>query len=205
MDKQRATQQKTIPRNTWHRTRYAFHEAGHAVAGHVIGRCISEVSIVADRGRGYRGYCAFNAYAEDFQSLPQWRDGSKNPECTTIMYAGTIAMAILCEQRDWKYERWRGVDKADFDMIYLWSLEMFGENTDRAHAMQRACQKQAREILIHHWRAVEALASVLVAQGKVTGGEAHRLIQHVIDANVTDWRMQTWNTNIRPAHISWVP
>jgi len=121
------------------------------------------------------------------------------------MYAGTIAMAILCERRGWKYERWRGVDKADFDMIYLWSLEMFGEDTDQAHALQRACQKQAREILIPHWSAVEALSAVLVAQGKVTGGEAHRIIQHAIDANVTDWRMETWNTNIRPVHISWVP
>ncbi len=127
MSRQRETQQKTWPRKTWHRTRYAFHEAGHAVVGHMIGRCISEVSIVADRGRGYRGYCAFNAYAEDLQGMPQWRDGGKNPECTTIMYAGTVAMAILCEQRGWKYERWRGVDKADFDMIYLWSWRCLGK------------------------------------------------------------------------------
>ena len=195
------TQQKTPQRNTWHRTRYAFHEAGHAIVGHVIGRCISEVTTVGDRGRGYRGYCAFNAYAEDLQGLPQWRDGSKNPECTTIMYAGTVATAILCEQRGWKYERWRGVDKADFDMIYLWSSEMFGEDTDRAHAMQRACQKRAREILNCHWNAVETLAAVLVAQGRVSGGEAHHIIQRAIDANVTDWRMGTWNTNIRPVHI----
>jgi hypothetical protein len=106
MNKQSLKPQQAQQKN-WHHTLYAHHETGHAVVGHVIGRCIAEVSIVADIARGYRGYCAFtfNAFAEDVQGRPQWRDGSKNPECTTIMYAGTVAMAILCEQRGWKYER----------------------------------------------------------------------------------------------------
>ena len=178
----------------WHCTRYAFHEAGHAVVGHVIGRCISEVTIVAASGRGYRGYCDFNAFAEDVQGLPQWRDGSKNPECTTILYAGTVAMAILCEQRSWKYEHWRGCDKADFDMIYLWSIERFGKDEDQARVMQQACRERAHEILIQYWKAVEALAAALLVQGKVSGREAHHIIQQAIDASVTDWRMERWNT-----------
>lgn len=115
--KQRVSSKPEIrQQNTFHRTRYAFHEAGHAVVGHVIGRCISEISIVGDRARGYRGYCAFDALEEAWQGLPQWGDGSKNPECTTIMYAGTIALRILCEQSGWNYQRWRGIDKADFDL-----------------------------------------------------------------------------------------
>jgi len=43
---------RTSQHNQWHRIRYAYHEAGHAVVGHVIGRCISEVSIVAEKDRG---------------------------------------------------------------------------------------------------------------------------------------------------------
>ena len=36
---------------------HAYHEAGHALVGHVIGRCIEEVSI-AMRYDGYGGYVA---------------------------------------------------------------------------------------------------------------------------------------------------
>jgi hypothetical protein len=177
-------------RQHWHRLLDAFHEAGHAVVGHIIGRCIAEVSIVREK---QQGYCVFNAFAEDTHGFPQWHDGSKNPECTTILYAGTVAMAILCEQRGWQYERWRGSDRADFDLIALWSLERFAENEEQAHAMQQACRKQAERILRQHWQAVAVLASALLAQETVIGNEAHRIIQHVIDATVTDWRMGTWH------------
>jgi hypothetical protein len=196
MKREQVLQQKKERRNG-HLIRYAFHEAGHAVVAHVIGRCVAEVSIIRDRAREYRGYCLYNAFAEDVYGLPQWRDGTKNPECTTIMYAGTIAMQVLCEQRGWNYEHWRSIDTADFDDIYLWSLEMF-DNDEQRHAMQKECQRQARDIVICHWKAVETLAATLLAKGKVNGWEAHILIQQTIDATVTDWRMGIWNT--APSH-----
>jgi hypothetical protein len=45
--------------------------------------------------------------------------------------------------------------------------------------MQNASWNQSREILTRYWNMVEALATVLVAQGEVSGGEAHRIIQQV--------------------------
>ena len=63
MNRQRVAQQETQQKN-WHHTLYATHEAGHAVVGYVIGRCIAEVSIVADKARGY---CVFSAFVEDPQ------------------------------------------------------------------------------------------------------------------------------------------
>jgi hypothetical protein len=69
-------------------------------------------------------------FAEVMQEFPQWQDGYPNPERVTIMYAGTIALSMLCEQQGWKYERWRGIDKADFDNIYLWSIEMYGDDDE---------------------------------------------------------------------------
>ncbi len=41
---------------------YAYHEAGHAVVGHIVGRMIALVSI--QKGKGYRGGCLFDAFAE---------------------------------------------------------------------------------------------------------------------------------------------
>jgi len=168
-------------------SRYAYHEAGHAIVGHIIGRCISEISILADTDRDYKGYCAFDVFHEDMQGFPQWRDGSKNPECTTIMYAGTIALRVLCEIRGWNYQHWRGIDHADFDAIYLCSLEM-GLSDDELLAMEQRCQQQARDILTSHWNAVEALAAALLERGRLLGTEAHEMIRQTLGETSADWR-----------------
>lgn len=167
------------------------------MAGHVFGRCLSEVSLHANRAKGYKGYCAFDEFAERWQGLLQWCAGSQNPERITVLYAGTVAMRLICEQRGWKYERWRGCDKGDFDQIYLRSLEMVADE-EVQQAMQRGCRKQAQAILEEHWPAVEALAAVLVTQGRLRGWEAHRLIQQAIDASITDWRMEAHSSRELP-------
>lgn len=131
----------TRKQNTWHLIRYAYHEAGHAVVGHVIGRYIAEISIVSDRERGYRGYCAFDAFAEDVHGRSQWQKDSKNRELLTILYAGTIAMAMICQWRGWKYKHWKGCDKADLEYIDQLSLEMFESNEQR-RTVQEECQQQ---------------------------------------------------------------
>lgn len=33
---------------------FAYHEAGHAVVGHAIGRCIEEISILSHQKEGYK-------------------------------------------------------------------------------------------------------------------------------------------------------
>jgi hypothetical protein len=58
----------------------------------------------------------------------------------------------------------------------------------------QACSDQADRILTLHWNAVEALASVLLAQGTIDGWEAHTIIQQAIDPTIMDWRMDAWNT-----------
>lgn len=187
-----AERPKKTQRNTFHSTRYAYHETGHAVVGHVIGRCIAEISIKSDRTRGYKGYCAFDAFAEDVHGFPQWRDGSKNPECISILYAGTVAFKILSEQRGWKYEHWRGSEKADFDTIFLWSLEMFParDEDEKRQALYTACRQQAEHILTSNWCAVEALATALLKDGRLTGNKAHAIIQQALGETGHDWRLE---------------
>lgn len=77
------------------RVHYAYHEAGHALVGHVIGRVIEEVSI-AMRDDGYGGYCRFNPFIEDANDHPEWRDDLGNPELITIYYAGMLATVYAC-------------------------------------------------------------------------------------------------------------
>jgi hypothetical protein len=192
MESIQLTNQKTKRRSSWHLTRYAFHEAGHAVAGHAIGRYIAEVSIRSETGRGYRGYCAFDAFVESMNNRLQWQKGSHNPDLITILYAGTLAMSVICDHYGWKYEHWRGCDKADFDTIYRLSLEMFPDDEQR-QAVQKVCRSQAWDILTRHWSAVTLLASHLLEQGRITGGEAHKIIRQAIGEKDDDWRLKAWD------------
>src|SRR5215471_19866383 len=90
---------------------YAYHEAGHAVVGHVIGRLIALVSIKHESS--YQGFCRFDAYAESTHHHDQWQKGRHNPELLTILYAGTVAVSLRCEQRGWDYEVLRSSDLQD--------------------------------------------------------------------------------------------
>ena len=71
---------------------HAYHEAVHALVGHVIGQCLEEVSI-AMRSDGYGGYCRLNPFIEDANAHPEWRDDLGNPDLVTIYYAGMLATA----------------------------------------------------------------------------------------------------------------
>jgi hypothetical protein len=170
---------------------YACHEAGHAVVGYVIGRLIEEVSIVPDRTRGYKGYCRFSAFMEVANDRLQWQEGSTNPEIVTIFYAGTVATEIICRKHGWEYERVREGDQDDLDVIDQWCLETLAVQ-EECSAVKESCLAQARDILTHHWSAVDALAIELVVQGKVPGGEAHLIIRQAIGETGDDWRLETW-------------
>jgi len=97
---------------------------------------------------------------------------------------------MLCEARGWNYQRWRGVDKADFDAMYLWSLEMKLPDEELL-AMQRRCQQQAQDILTLHWEAVETLAAALLERDRLRGTEAHAMIRQALDETEADWRTES--------------
>jgi ATP-dependent Zn protease len=178
-------------RDTWHRIRYAYHEAGHAVVAHILGRLIAEVSILADWQSGYKGYCKFDALTESTHGKFQWQKHSRNPELITIKYAGTIAMSIICRKRGWNYERWRGCDRADFDYIYLWSLEAFDSDEQRLR-VQKACREQAREIIERYWYVVDELAASLLEKGVLSGREVYQIIRQAMGETGFDWRLEAY-------------
>lgn len=167
---------------------YATHEAGHAVVGHVIGRLIDEVSIVPSREYGYKGYCRFSTYTESLHNHHQWLKESANPELVTIQYAGTVAVEIICERHSWDYERWRRSDLADIFFIDEWCDETL-TNEKQPSRVKKVCYKQARDILLRHWDAVDMLSVDLLQLGWTPGNEAHRIIREALGETDDDWRL----------------
>jgi hypothetical protein len=162
---------------------YAYHEAGHAVVGHVIGRLIALVSV--RHAASYRGCCRFDSFAESTHHHDQWLKGRQNPELITILYAGAVAVSLLCKQRGWDDEVLRSGSLQDEAEIEQLSGEMFADDAQRAIALD-ACRKQASDLLTTHWNAVKALAGELLALQWLTGGEAHSIIGEALGEEQDD-------------------
>jgi len=185
MSKSSSQRQQTQRHDVFSLLPYAYHEAGHAVVGHAIGRLIAFVSI--KHATSYRGCCRFDAYAESTHHHEQWQKGRQNPELLTIFYAGTGAVSLLCEQRGWDYEALRTSDLQDRAEIEQLSGEIFGDDAERTMALD-ACRKQASDLLTTHWDAVETLAGALLALHWLTGTEAHAIIGEALGEEQGDWR-----------------
>ncbi len=169
----------------------AYHEAGHAVVGHLIGRYIQEISIVSGKGR-YRGYCRFNAFVEDMNLHPEWHETSKNPELITIYYAGMLAMAYICAVNEGIYEYLEGSEQSDLEKIDQLLLQIGSDEQQRSYLKDKRW-KQAQQRLSDHWDAVNTIATCLLEQSSLTGGEAHRMIRKSIGETTSDWRVEVWN------------
>lgn len=175
----------------------AYHEAGHALVGHVIGRVIEEVSI-AMRDDGYGGYCRFNAFIEDANNHPEWRDDRGNPELITIYYAGMLATAYACvpyvtyDEDESRVEYPRGSERDDLEQIQRLLTQM-GTNKQQRKTITDACWKRAQQILSEYWPTVDTLATVLLKRERLGGRAAHRLIWQTIGYPEADWRFQALN------------
>src|SRR5437588_1383162 len=173
MSRSSSQRQQTQRNDVFSLLPYAYHEAGHAIVGHAIGRLIALVSI--RHATSYRGCCRFDAYAESTHHHDQWQKGRQNPELLTILYAGTVAVSLLCEQRGWDYEVLRTSNLQDEAEIEQLSGEMFEDDAQRTMALD-TCRKQASDLLTTHWDAVKTLAGELLALQWLTGAEAHTII-----------------------------
>jgi hypothetical protein len=185
MSKSSSQSQQTQRHDAFSLLPYAYHEAGHAVVGHVIGRLIALVSI--KQATNYRGCCRFDAYAESTHHHDQWQKGHQNPELLTILYVGTVAVSLLCEQRGGDSEVLRTSSLQDEAEIEQLSKEMFADDAQRTMALN-SCRKQASELLTTHWNALKTLAGALLALQWLTGAEAYAIIGEALGEEQGDWR-----------------
>jgi hypothetical protein len=185
------------------RVHYAYHEAGHALVGHVIGRVLEEVSI-AMRDDGYGGNCRCNPFIEDANNHPEWRDGLGNPELITIYYAGMLAAAYACapyvtyDEEKSCVEYPQGSERDDLEHIHR-LLTQIETNEQQGETITDACWMRAQQILSEYWPAFDALVTALLKRERLGGSAAHRLIWQTIGYPEADWRFQALNLRQRRA------
>lgn len=170
----------------------AYHEAGHAVVGHVIGRCIESVTLL-DGEEGYGGYCRFSSYIEDANGHPEWKDRNGNPDLITIYYAGMLSTAHYCslylalDEAEDSVGYPEGSERADLEQIENIFFQIRTDKQQRK-AITDSCWVQAQKILSDYSDAVDKVAAALVKRGSLTGHAAHSLIWQTVGYPENDWR-----------------
>lgn len=174
---------------------HSYHEAGHAVAWHVVGGLIEEVSISSSQ-TGYGGYCRFGFLvppSDDQLSPDEWlQRGRIDPRTVTAYSAGMLAMAYYCASYGGEDEYLEGSERDDLEKINSLLLRLSSEEQERS-AIQEACWMEAQQILLDYWSAVQALATKLLKQRTLDGRDAHLIIWRTIGYPDADWRFGALN------------
>ena len=147
----------------------AYHEAGHAVTGYILGRNFFSVSITSE-GRS-AGRCYFAPRPEEFN--PWNRDSTTRRwleiEVITDL-AGGIAERIAT-----------GVDNLQgmaADVYSAIDTTTFVTNNETQRLAYLACaEERAESILRQHWAAVQALADALLRLGEIEYPQARAIIE----------------------------
>lgn len=134
----------------------AYHKAGHTVVGHVIGRCITEISITRQHS-GYGGYCRFHPLIEDANDHPEWRDELGNSDLITIYYAGMVATAYYCASYGGEDDYPEESEQDDLAKADALLLQLCSDEHER-ETMKNASWHQTQQILSNYRLAVQALA-----------------------------------------------
>ncbi len=183
-------------RSSWHRLRYAYHEAGHAVLGHWFGRCLAEVSIVPDTAteeffeHGLRGHCLFDIFAEADHAVLGWQPGDRNPALIAILFGGVYASVNACDEHGWQVHHWNhgfGRDVAAIEHV----IERMDIPDGEREAVKAEQEQLALDLVLEFWPAIAHLARTLAERGKLAGHEAHDLIQEILGPAHADWRMES--------------
>jgi ATP-dependent Zn protease len=159
----------------------AYHEAGHAVVGHALGRLIKEVSIepsAAARAETPQvsGYCEFDSEAEETHGITQWGPRSDHPHSIAVMLAGAVAYVRLCHERGWGITEQLSGTGHDVQAAEFASMRMSRTELGRKRLFNRE-ERRAIEVVTEQWEVVEAVAEALLTHGTLGRDDVPRIIQ----------------------------
>jgi hypothetical protein len=171
------------------RENVAYHEAGHAVAGHLVGRRFTRVSIIADEES--HGRCHFAKIASQWN--PEWDSGPRTrhriESWAISCLGGPVAEELFTGV-------WDDIGATGDERKTLDLLEYLAISTSELEAYWDWLLERTRAMLWapRHWRSVEALASELMVTNVVGERKAREIIKtqmrEVLKGNRNGTRME---------------
>lgn len=145
----------------------AYHEAGHAVVGHLLGLDLVDVDVLADEEGGY-GHTNFKP--------PAWFERSGRLDDRQREFAESVVITFLAgtiaEARHAGFENWESAGY-DLDAVvrdWLLLLVPQAEVKDRLNELAAAAARLVDEPV--NWAAIERLARALRERRRLSGSDA---------------------------------
>jgi len=150
----------------------AYHEAGHAVMATLCGQRITEVEIVGDED--HTGSVQSLRFADEHGPNNEPGIPSAPTERRLLcVAAGMVAENLVSGRGQWD-ESCEDLDTA----VHL-AMKVVGD-CERVIPYLEIVREHTDDLLHRNWRAVEALADVLMERRCVTGEEVRRLLEPLL-------------------------
>lgn len=151
----------------------AYHEAGHAVMAHLCGQIVTRVEIVGDDE--HTGSVSCIRFLEE----PRWGMDENIPSAAIearilCLVAGIAAENIFTEDLSWREQ------EGDLDEAVRLALRIVG-SCDRVLPFLQEGRDHAVNLLRRHWKAVEALAGLLLIHGSLSREELRQVVAAWLD------------------------
>jgi hypothetical protein len=141
----------------------AYHEAGHAIVGRILGRNLERIDIASDQSQSHDGYggCLFER---------QCPLGWTVQDEVTVAYAGGRAEVRIYQKKGWSQDY--ALMGANNDL--LTAIERTARlGVQEQNELFRAALARADELLQENWVVVEVLAAELLIRGTICATELH--------------------------------
>ena len=157
----------------------AYHEAGHIVVAHALGKQIQKVSIKPmqeghDKGYSQHAWPTFGGI-EDIQAF--MLDLGHINENLAVLFAGREAEILKYEQDGWSTKRiplGGDIRIARAEVTHL-------PEAQRQAALENA-NARARTILIERWQAVEKLVAKLMKHETLSGNDVEAILNQSLQS-----------------------
>jgi ATP-dependent Zn protease len=147
----------------------AYHEAGHAVVWHLLGRVIDYVTLDDDWFTESLGHTSYRIPSDEERSNAEFYVRYLEDRIITA-YAGGYASQKLCQEYD------EAGCANDLRQVAEYNSALGGSPEEAAERLPRLSE-EARALVERGWTAIEALAAVLLEEEDVSGVKAAAIIQ----------------------------
>jgi hypothetical protein len=167
--------------------RFAFHEAGHAVARASFGLAPGRVSIVEGVTPDGIEYGGIHLAAQpplrrvfyDLRGIPRLttRQRRRVEQEIIIGLAGAVAVDRVF-RRETTNESSGGFDEQEITTL----MHLFALDASRRTARYEHLSRETQRVIAEHWREVEAVAAALLERGELTRSQTRAAIDAAEDA-----------------------
>ncbi len=162
----------------------AYHEAGHALVAHVLGRELVEVSILLEgECEGHTDHKPAGETSIEMKAVMKW-----SGICSEILAGSSPADLNIIDKTDPNIidkegRVWRSTSS---DIIQIFRLfedaeKIRSDSTEGWEAFIDSTYNEAIRLLEAHRPAVEALAKALLEEKKISGDRARTIIEEAIN------------------------